>query len=144
MTSGSYERPHIFRCRCLCLRLHALPHSAAMQHASLHSLGRAFIRRRKSFVECQRRRNDRCVGTPADSPQVLKLNSTCSICCGYVVQQVIQRSDNKSTTNPQQIERVEFEQYRPCNKLCNESTTSSQQILNFRQVLQRACCTTNQ
>jgi hypothetical protein len=53
-------------------------------------------------------------------------NSTCSICCGFAVQQVIQQihnfstnpqffdksyslSYNKSTTNPQHIEQVEFE-----------------------------------
>jgi hypothetical protein len=31
----------------------------------------------------------------------LSLNSACSICCGFVVQQVVQQIHNKSTANPQ-------------------------------------------
>jgi hypothetical protein len=44
-------------------------------------------------------------------------NSTCSICCGFVVKQVVQQIHNFRqlspttccATNPQQIEHVEFE-----------------------------------
>jgi hypothetical protein len=102
--------------------------------------------------------------------QVLSSNSTCSMCCGFAVQQVVQQILNKSanfrlfdkstanplhldisrwcgfvvdsTTNPQEIETVEygFRLVHNKSKSCTTNRKTVQQIHNF--TTSRTTCST--
>jgi hypothetical protein len=82
----------------------------------------------------------------------LSSNSTCSICCGFAVRQVVQQINNESTANPQQIHNFSTNPQHPdmlrCCGFVVDSTANPQQIktveYGFRLVHNKSkSCTTN-